>query len=120
MVGADRALIAAGALSEETYLRALGATLGVEFEPLDDIKRTRCPINDQRLIECAATGLLPLMVHDGLCVAVAPRGTAARCIVRLIEDDPAWARRFRFTSAERLNRFVLQHAGQALAAHASD
>src|ERR1700687_2149687 len=34
-VGADRVLIASGALSEETYLRALGKTLGVAFEPLD-------------------------------------------------------------------------------------
>ena len=38
-VGADRVLIAAGALSEETYLRALGDALGVEFEPLDGIPR---------------------------------------------------------------------------------
>ena len=32
-IGADRVLIAAGKLSEETYLRALGESLGVIFEP---------------------------------------------------------------------------------------
>ena len=118
-VGADRVLIASGALSEETYLRALGETLGVAFEPLDGIARAQCPIDDQRLIESAAAGLLPLAVDDDLCLVVAPRG-AARRIMRLIEDNPARAQRFRFTSAERLNRFVLRYAGKTLAAHASD
>jgi hypothetical protein len=33
--GADRVLISSGALDEETYLRALGESLGVTFEPLD-------------------------------------------------------------------------------------
>jgi hypothetical protein len=35
-VGAGRVLIATGALSEETHLRALGERLGVIFEPLGD------------------------------------------------------------------------------------
>ena len=38
-VGADRVLIAAGALSEEAYLRAFAAALGVTFEPLDGTPR---------------------------------------------------------------------------------
>src|ERR1700686_3462399 len=45
-VGADRVLIAAGALSEDVYLRALGDALGVAFEPLD--------------------GMLPLAIDDEL------------------------------------------------------
>jgi hypothetical protein len=55
-VGADRVLIAAGELSEEAYLRALGDALGVAFEPLDGIPRGQCPLNDERLIESAAAG----------------------------------------------------------------
>jgi hypothetical protein len=39
--GADRVLIAAGALSEESYLRALGESLGVAFEPLDGVPEKR-------------------------------------------------------------------------------
>ena len=119
-VGADRVLIASGALAEETYLRALGAALDVEFEPLDGIARAQCPIDADRLIESAAAGLLPLTDGDDLCLVVAPRSTAARRIMGMIEGNPACARRFRFTSAERLNRFVLHHAGQALAARASE
>jgi cellulose synthase/poly-beta-1,6-N-acetylglucosamine synthase-like glycosyltransferase len=77
-VGADRVLIAAGRLSEETYLRALGDALGVEFEPLDGIPRGQCPLNDERLIESAAAGMLPLAVDDDLYLVVAPRAAAAR------------------------------------------
>src|SRR5450756_1974852 len=113
-VGADRVLIAAGRLSEETYLRALGDALGVEFEPLDGIPRGQCPINDERLIESAAAGMLPLAADDDLYLVVAPRGAAARRILRLIEENPARTRRFRFTSAERLNRFVLRYGDKVL------
>jgi cellulose synthase/poly-beta-1,6-N-acetylglucosamine synthase-like glycosyltransferase len=39
--------------------------------------------------------------------------------LRLIEENPARARRFRFTSADRLNRFMLRHIGEAIAARAA-
>ncbi len=90
-VGADRVLIAAGELDEETYLRALGERLGVAFEPLDDTPRALCPINDERLIESAAAGMLPLAIGDELYLVVAPRGAAARRILSLIEENPARA-----------------------------
>jgi hypothetical protein len=73
-VGADRVLIASGAVSEEVYLRTLGKYLRVSFEPLDDTPRPLCPINDERLIESAAAGLLPLMPDGNLSLVVAPRG----------------------------------------------
>ena len=119
-VGADRVLIAAGALDEETYLRALGEALGVAFEPLDGTPRAFCPLNDDRLIEAAAAGLLPLAIDDELILVVAPRGGAARRILHLIEENPARAQRFLFTSAEHLNRFVLRSSEKAIAARAAD
>ena len=119
-VGVDRVLVAAGVVDEETYLRALGETLRVAFEPLDRIPRTQCPVNDERLIEFAATGLLPLALDDGLTLVVAPRGTAARRILHLIEENPARATRFRLTSAEHFNSFVLLNTGNAIAARASE
>src|SRR5512135_1804363 len=70
-VGADRVLIAAGHLSEEDYVCALAETLGVTFEPLDGVPRALCPVDDQRLIESAAAGLLPLNIDDDLCLVVA-------------------------------------------------
>jgi hypothetical protein len=118
-VSADRVLIASGAVSEEVYLRTLGKYLRVSFEPLDEISRALCPINDERLIESAAAGLLPLMPDGNLSLVVAPRGIAARRISEMIADNPRLARRFRFTTTERLSRFVLRCAGRTLAARAS-
>ena len=118
--GVDRVLIAAGSLDEETYLRALSESTGVMFEPLDDMPRAQCPLDDDRLIEAAATGLLPLMIDGALVVVVAPRGVAVRRILAMIDAKPATAARFRFTTAERFNCFVLRGAGERLAANASD
>jgi hypothetical protein len=119
-VGADRVLIAAGTLSEEAYLRALGKRLDVAFAPLDDTPRALCPLNDERLIETAAAGMLPLTIDDQPALVVAPRGAAVRRILQLIDENPARARLFHFTTAERLNCFVLRHADTALAARATD
>ncbi|MDO9412571.1 MAG: glycosyltransferase [Pseudolabrys sp.] len=118
--GADRVLIAAGALDEETYLRALCNSTGVVFEPLDGMPRAQCPLDDGRLIDAAANGLLPLVAEGGLVFVVAPRGLAVRKLLGMIEETPASATRFRFTSAERFNRFVMRCAGKQLADNASD
>ena len=118
-VSADRVLITAGKMSEETYLRAYAVDLGAVFEPLDGIPREFCPLDDQRLIESAAAGMLPLTIDNELCLVVAPRGGATRRIHQLIEQRPTRARYFRFTSAERLTRFALRHGGKAIAARAT-
>lgn len=121
-IGADRVLIASGALDEETYLRALGEALGIAFEPLDGVARARCPFGDERLIEGASTGLLPLLAGDSeaVTVVVAPQGTAARGLMRLIANDPATAARFHLTSAKRFDRFVLRASQPTLVARASE
>jgi len=117
-VGADRALIAKGALSEEAYLRTLGAHLGIAFEPLEAVSRRHCPFDDGRLLEAAIAGLLPLTANGETAIVIAPRGTAARGLADLIRNDPSAARHFRLTTAERLNRFVLRSAGSAVLAAA--
>ena len=119
-IGADRVLIAAGALDEETYLRALGETCAVPFEPLTGVPRAQCPLDDDRLGEAAALGLLPLHAEGGIAYVVAPRGVAARKILAMIEETPATAARFRFTSSACFNRFVMRGAGARLAANATD
>ena len=119
-VSADRVLIAAGTLSEDVYLCALAAALGVAFEPLNHMPRALCPLTDERLIESAAAGMLPFTIDDEPILVVAPRGAAARRILQLIDENPTRARLFRLTSTERLNRFVLRHADTALAARAAN
>jgi len=90
-VGADRALIAADIISEEAYLAALTGSLGIPFEPLDDLPRAACPLNDERLIEAAAVGILPMTVAGNLEYVVAPRALAARSmhLRRLTNGWPA-------------------------------
>lgn len=119
--GADRALIAARLIDEETYLRALGRALGIAFAPLDDKGRADCPLDDAELIATAATGLLPLSDGDSAApiVAVAPRGVVVRGLIEMIRRDPARAARFQFTTNERFVRFIMRTAGDALADRAT-
>jgi len=118
-VGADRALIAAGAIDEETYARFLAAHIGSRFEPLDDVPRDRCTLPDERLIEAAAAGLLPLGTDGAPTLVVAPRHAAARRMTQLAGGAPALPQRFHFTTADRLTRFVLKHAGATLSERAT-
>lgn len=118
-ISADRVLVAVGTLDEDDYLKRLAERLGVVFEPLDGTPRSSCPLDNDRLIESAAAGLLPIKVDDQFCLVVAPRGTATRRISAMVHNNPALAARFRFTSAERLARFVLHQAGGALTTRAT-
>jgi hypothetical protein len=113
-------LITAGAISEETYLRTLADALDLTFDSLDGVRRAQCPLDDERLIESVAAGMLPLSVGGQLYLVVVPRGTSARRIVGLIEERPELARRLRFTSSERLTAFVFRHGSRAIAARATD
>jgi len=117
-VGADRVLITAGAISEEDYLRRLADALGLTFDSLDGVRRAQCPLGDERLIEAVAGGMLPLTVGGKLYVVVAPRGTAARGIMALVDEMPELARRIRFTTSERLSRFVFRHSAHTISAQA--
>jgi len=121
-IGADRALIAAGLIDEETYLRLLGGELGVAFEPLDGIPRARCPLDDKELLTRASTRRLPLSATEcePAVIVIAPGATTARGLIRRIESDPGNAARFRLTTADRFNDFVLRIGGEALIATATD
>ena len=123
-VGADRVLIAAGELSEEAYLGALGDALGLAFEPLD--QRVAAPYArsvTERLIESSRRAAGMTAARGRLTIVISAWSSTARR--RHAPDfapdrgESARARRFRFTSAERLNRFVLRYAGMTLAARAS-
>ena len=119
-MGADRALIAAGFLDEDAYLRAYAKATGIAFEPLTDIPRFACPVDDAHLLTAAAAGLLPLRIGDDLICVVAPRGIAAREIAQRVARQPELRRRFRMTSTARLNAFTEKHAGDTLGAQAAD
>jgi hypothetical protein len=47
-VGADRVLIAAGAIAEDDYVAAFANWHGIPFEPLIHRPRAACPVSDAR------------------------------------------------------------------------
>jgi cellulose synthase/poly-beta-1,6-N-acetylglucosamine synthase-like glycosyltransferase len=117
--GADRVLIAAGLLDEDIYLRLLSDSLGIAFEPLETTLRQACPLDDQRLIEAAASGLLPLTINGELKLVVAPRDASARRLVEVVRARPELAKAFRLTTAARLQAFVSRHAEDTIGRHAT-
>jgi cellulose synthase/poly-beta-1,6-N-acetylglucosamine synthase-like glycosyltransferase len=119
--GADRVLIAEGAIGEHDYVTALCGWLGLEFEPLDDLPRAACPLSGERLLDAATAGLLPL-IDDGRPIwVIAPRNLTAGTLCRFVARHPEQATRLRLTSNARLERFVAVHGYAAQgtrAAHA--
>jgi len=116
-IGADRVLIASGAISEDDYVRALAGWLQVPFERLD-IARAACPLPDDRLLDAVNAGLLPLRVGSTFVYVVAPQILAARRLVTGAHPLPS--DRFRLTSPQRLRQFVIAHAGTALGVRAAE
>jgi cellulose synthase/poly-beta-1,6-N-acetylglucosamine synthase-like glycosyltransferase len=119
-IGADRVLVSAGTITDDDYVGALAGSLGIAHDPLDELPRHACPLDDSRLIEAAAVGLLPLRLEAGLVWLIAPRNLAARTLSRLIALRPELAPRIRLTSTARLNRFIALHAGRALGTKAAN
>jgi cellulose synthase/poly-beta-1,6-N-acetylglucosamine synthase-like glycosyltransferase len=119
-IGADRVVTAGRFISEDDYLRNYAAWTGIVFEPLDCIPRAaRLPDADE-MLDAAAVGILPLIVHGELIHVVAPCHLAARRMLQLADGDPQLRRRLRVTSAPRLHRFIVAHCGGAWGAQAAD
>src|SRR3954452_17918090 len=110
-VGAERVLIAAGFINEDTYAYALSRSLGFEYETFDGRDRASCPLDDAQLLEAAKTGLLPLVIGNELAFVVAPR--SVRKFIDYVAFHPG--ARFRLTSAARLNLFVADQGATAVA-----
>jgi cellulose synthase/poly-beta-1,6-N-acetylglucosamine synthase-like glycosyltransferase len=118
--GAERVLICADAMTEEAYLAALANSLGTSYERLDGVARADCPLDDERLIEAAAAGLLPLRQGNRLIWIIAPRGLTARRLADPRQPRPQWLGAFRLTSADRLRHFVERHGRAALGKRATE
>ena len=119
-VGADRVLIAAGRLSEDRYVTALSAYLGIPFEPLETMPRHASMLSDERLPAAAAAGLLPLRLSSDFVWVVAPRGVAARRLIGLVRLHPALRERLRLTTAARITRFANRHGSRSVGLLAAD
>ncbi len=119
-VGAERVLVCADAITEEAYLMALATSLDSSYERLDGIAREDCPLDDDRMVEAAAAGLLPVRNGRGLVWIIAPRDLTARRLADPREQRPKWLQSFRFTSSDRLRNFVALHTQHALGRRAAE
>ena len=107
-------------MTEEAYLTALASSLDTSYERFDGVSRADCPLDDDRLIEAVAAGLLPLRQGRGLVWIIAPRGLTARRLADPRQPRPQWLRSFRLTSADRLRQFAVRHGQRALGRRAAD
>jgi cellulose synthase/poly-beta-1,6-N-acetylglucosamine synthase-like glycosyltransferase len=111
-IGAERVLIASGAISEEIYVRALARHLNVAFTTLDDVSRAACPQFDSDLLQAPAAGVLRLSQEIETLVIV-PTLRAARLLAVLGRNNP-YMRHIQLTKSDRLQSYVTRHAGRAL------
>jgi cellulose synthase/poly-beta-1,6-N-acetylglucosamine synthase-like glycosyltransferase len=117
-VGAEQVLIAAGILTEEEYVVALAQHANIPFEPLDDLPRAACPMQDTDLLNAPAAGLLVVRDGDQNVVIVAPQHHAARriCLGGGVNRLPM---RVHLTTRERMQRYVDRHCRKFVAANAA-
>lgn len=118
-LGADRVLICADAITEEAYVTALAASLGAPYDTLGRLMRADCPLDDDQLIQAAATGLLPVREGGETIYVVAPRNLAARRLAAVRQSGPEALRSIRLTTSACLWRFVARHAQRALGRRAA-
>jgi cellulose synthase/poly-beta-1,6-N-acetylglucosamine synthase-like glycosyltransferase len=119
-VSADRVLMTWGVISEETYVAALAASLGIDFEPLFNTPREQCPLSDAHLVAAANTGMLPLADRNGVKLVVAPRLVDSRRLVAVARSGSELSQRIRITSAARLHDFVGRHGEHEIGRRAAD
>ena len=118
--GADRILIAWGAIDEEDYVAALATWLGVAVEPLETTPRQRCPLADDRLVEAAVAGMLPLTGKSGLDIVVAPRLVDSRRLMAVVQSGTDLARRIRLAPTAALQCFAARHGADDIERRAVD
>lgn len=117
--GADRVLVAQGVIDEIAYLEHLSAHTGIAIDSLASIGDGDCALDASQHAYAAQSGILPLRIDGELVYAIAPRADTAGTLARLVQDDPTVARRLRFTTAARLQDFLL-YKSPALARRAVD
>ncbi|MBI4274603.1 MAG: hypothetical protein HY659_07885, partial [Rhizobiales bacterium] len=118
--GADRVLICNGVISEQAYINALAAQLGLTLNNLEGLPRSAYPYDDERLITAAAAGLLELELEGSRVLIVAPHGIGARRLVTHLRPGSALADRVVLTTPARLRAFVARHGAAAISHKAAE
>jgi cellulose synthase/poly-beta-1,6-N-acetylglucosamine synthase-like glycosyltransferase len=116
-VGADRVLVTGGLLDDDIYVRLLADALGIGFEPLDAASDTDL-LDEKELLQAPSAGLLRLKLAGDVRLVVTPQGDRSRRLTALVRSNPALAKRFRLTTAARLQAFVVRHGAAAIGDYA--
>ncbi len=119
-VGADQVLIQWGVIDEDVYLRHLAAHCGTQIESFARIRRADCPLSDAQLHFAGRYGLIPILRDGGHVYIQIPTGLSARRISELAAKYPAAAAQLRLASRRDFDRFVVRHAGEAIAHDAAE
>jgi cellulose synthase/poly-beta-1,6-N-acetylglucosamine synthase-like glycosyltransferase len=118
-IGADQALIAAGAISEADYAQALAQSLGLEFDRLETVTRADCPLNETRILDDARDGYIRLRHPGADVLAVAPHGYGARHLIQFLAARPDAAAHVRITTKAAIERFIRLHLPAAIGRRAA-
>lgn len=113
-VGGDEALVGAGIIGRDAYMRRLAAWLGLHFAALDGADDR--PDDLAPRPQALAAGFVAIRrTPSGLLIAAAPQGRRIRDLVRLARALPATGTTLCLTSPARLEAYVLRRAGRRLA-----
>ncbi len=112
--GADRVLVAEGAISDEQYVRALAFSLGTSYDDLRHVPRAACPAADLEMIEAARTGILWLATGQRRLLVIAPHSLAGRHLVTQLKFAPHLSKDIYLTTSGHLLDFINRHAASTL------
>ena len=119
-IGADRVLIAWGAIDEATYLTRFARHTGISIETFSDWGMSDAvSLRDDQVRSAAQAGLVQIRRGDDLLVVIAPRRLAARELMRAIANDPGLVPTLRLAAAVDFDAFLLHQGNRALATDAS-
>ena len=114
--GADRVLIASGAIDDISYLEHFARHTGITIETFGpDFPSHVALLRDDQMRYAAQSGLLPVRLGDATIFVIAPRHLTARNLMRALAEDPNMAAQFRIATAEDFDAYVLHRSNGALA-----
>ena len=114
--GADRVLIASGAIDEVSYLQYFARHTGIAIETFADIAASDLALSrDDQIHHAARIGMVQIRCGDDLVVVIAPRHLAARTMARAVTTDPGMVTRFRIAATADFDNFLLHRSDGSLA-----
>lgn len=119
-IGADRVLIDWDVIDEATYLGRLAAQLRIRLVQLHQDDWRQCLLSPSEYAQAATLGMFRIQRDDGVHFVVASRCLSARNLSELATERPELIAQFELATTDDFNRFLTEHADEALAQRAAD